>query len=844
MVKFNAFCSALLFAVTSQAQITIGLAEMPAANDQLVQVKAVTNPFINYAATGAGFTWNFPNLSADGDETTNYRTVASTNFVYAIVYADIFFNSDRANHAEPGTDIAFSQFLPIEDPYTFRYRSNSQYKTVGFGAAVSGIPIPIVFDQHDVIYELPLAFGNTSFSASSYSVDIPSVGSYRFEQDRSNEVDGWGVITTPGGVFDVLRVRTTLDIRDSLLGVAVNRPVVREYKWLAQGLRVPVMQVNTTSIFGAEVVTAIYYYDVPRSVEVAAPLATTLCPGAQVPVNFTTTGAFNAGGFFVPANQFTAQLSDANGSFSVPVDIGSVTGTESGTIQATIPSDTPLGTGYRIRVISSSPDFVGASNTFNISIGGTTEASISAQGATGLCTGGSVVLTAVGGPSYQWRLNGEDITDATDAMLTATEAGTYTVLVENACGSATSNAIEVELNPVPTHSLDDLLFVVCEGASVSFTAHDESGQADLTYQWLLNDAPIVGANDSTVEATLSGLYTVVVSNMVTGCAFTSEAVEVLQEQLPVAVVVADGATGFCEGDSVTLSAGAGAGSSFQWYMNGTPLPEATEATWVVSTAGDFTLVTTSASGCASAPSEVVVISVETVSAANVLATEPTTFCAGGGTMLVAEPMEDVDYQWLESGGPIDGASGTQLIITSSGSYSLMVTTPGGCSATSAAIEVVAHPLPDVPVITLGDDALQATGTGTFQWRLNGEAIVGATASTWVPQENGPYTVEVTDENGCTAISEPYVMITTGIAHRGPSTLRIMPNPSQGSFMIELAGAEGQAYEIMDATGKQVHTGGLIGSRTAIDMHDMPVGVYFLRVLDGINRPVLRIAITR
>nr|MBP6313725.1 hypothetical protein [Flavobacteriales bacterium] len=267
----------VLLTAGTQAQITITQAEMPHAGDQLARVQAVTNPFLNYGATGASYTWNFENLSANGNDATNYQSVASTNFVYAIVYADIFFNDNRANHAKPGTDIPLSNLLPIENPYTFRYRSSSSYRTVGFGLELSGIPLPITFDEQDVIYQLPLQFGNTSSSHSSYHIDVPNVGYYGFEQDRTNVVDGWGAITTPGGVFDVLRVKTTLNMSDSIGGLSIDRPVVREYKWLAQGLRVPVLQINTTSFFGTEVVTAVYYYDVPRSIHVVEPLANTLC---------------------------------------------------------------------------------------------------------------------------------------------------------------------------------------------------------------------------------------------------------------------------------------------------------------------------------------------------------------------------------------------------------------------------------------------------------------------------------------------------------------------------------------------------------------------------------------
>lgn len=88
----------------------------------------------------------------------------------------------------------------------------------------------------------------------------------------------------------------------------------------------------------------------------------TVCSGAAVSVPFTPSGTFNAG------NIFTAQLSDAGGNFSTPVDIGSLNGTTSGMIEALIPGGTTTGTGYRIRVVSSDPVVVGDDNGSNIEI--------------------------------------------------------------------------------------------------------------------------------------------------------------------------------------------------------------------------------------------------------------------------------------------------------------------------------------------------------------------------------------------------------------------------------------------------------------------------------------------
>lgn len=88
----------------------------------------------------------------------------------------------------------------------------------------------------------------------------------------------------------------------------------------------------------------------------------TLCDGTGFSVDYAATGAYT------PGNVFTAQLSDALGSFAAPVNIGSLASTTSGSIACTIPNGTAVGAGYRIRVVSSTPPTTGSDNGANITI--------------------------------------------------------------------------------------------------------------------------------------------------------------------------------------------------------------------------------------------------------------------------------------------------------------------------------------------------------------------------------------------------------------------------------------------------------------------------------------------
>ena len=89
---------------------------------------------------------------------------------------------------------------------------------------------------------------------------------------------------------------------------------------------------------------------------------TSFCSGSSVTVTFTASGTYVSG------NVFTAQLSDASGSFASPVSIGTLTAIASGTFSGLIPNNASTGIGYRIRVIASNPSTIGTDNGGNITV--------------------------------------------------------------------------------------------------------------------------------------------------------------------------------------------------------------------------------------------------------------------------------------------------------------------------------------------------------------------------------------------------------------------------------------------------------------------------------------------
>lgn len=110
------------------------------------------------------------------------------------------------------------------------------------------------------------------------------------------------------------------------------------------------------------------------------PFALTDCTvTASGTVDFISSGTFNSG------NVYTAQLSDASGSFASPVTLGTLTSTaNTGTISITIPATTASGTGYLIRVVSNNPSTIGSnSSAFTITLTCTNSSTCSVGGAIG-----------------------------------------------------------------------------------------------------------------------------------------------------------------------------------------------------------------------------------------------------------------------------------------------------------------------------------------------------------------------------------------------------------------------------------------------------------------------------
>ncbi|MFA7335057.1 MAG: hypothetical protein WC130_12310, partial [Kiritimatiellia bacterium] len=132
----------------------------------------------------------------------------------------------------------------------------------------------------------------------------------------------------------------------------------------------------------------------------------------------------------------------------------------------------------------------------------------------------SVTANGTAPLSYQWRKNGTNIAGATAASYTTplpvTISGeTYSVVVTNASGSATSDSATLSI--APAFNLQPASIMVTASSTAAF-AVSAYGAGTLSYQWYKGGAAIAGATSAyyTTPATALGdngaVYTVVVTN--------------------------------------------------------------------------------------------------------------------------------------------------------------------------------------------------------------------------------------------------------------------------------------------------------------------------------------------
>ena len=255
----------LAFPLLSNAQITIGTNDLTQSGQQFIVSQGAAFSGMDATLTGPNYNWDYSQLTYTSQTTDTIFDESATGSLLSVYFFDNFINPNRSNQASHGNSFNLGT-VNVSDVWNFYYNSTTSFTQTGFGAIVNGAPLPVAYNPHDIIFTLPLNYGDNFSGNSGYALDLTSTLGlyYSISKSRTTDVDGWGSVTTPLGTYQVLRTKATVVEVDSVyidsLGFGLSLPPITttEYKWLAGGEGIPVLQINTT---GTGIVTSILYKD-------------------------------------------------------------------------------------------------------------------------------------------------------------------------------------------------------------------------------------------------------------------------------------------------------------------------------------------------------------------------------------------------------------------------------------------------------------------------------------------------------------------------------------------------------------------------------------------------------
>lgn len=450
-----------------------------------------------------------------------------------------------------------------------------------------------------------------------------------------------------------------------------------------------------------------------------------------------------------------------------------------------------------------------------------------ASGGTYSCSQPAVMLqvtTNAASPTFAW--SGPNGYTSTLQNPVVNAAGNYLVVVTDSITGCTNTATATVIDnaqPPGATAMGDTL--TCVVNSVELSGNTPAPNA--TFAWTGPGGFTSSLQNPT--ATTAGNYLLTVTGA-NGCTSTATAVVTLNNTPPGASVAASGNLN-CNNASINLVASSGPPASILTHSwtnpDGSTVSTGSNPVLNVNLPGAYSvLITNTINGCTSTANITVIqnpvvsaVTSATLASCNGSNDGSVTVTPGGGNGTYT-------YSWN-----VNGATTATVNNLGAGTYIVTVTDGENCTATATAtvnqpepISVNASATPQTANGAADGTATAAPGGGTpgytYMWTGGGTT---ATITGLLP---GPYTVTVTDNNGCTAVALVNV-----------NAYNCTASATAQSENVSCAGANDGTATIVVNNGVAPYTYSWSNGATTSSIEDLAPGPYTGTATDAANCPV-------
>jgi hypothetical protein len=448
-------------------------------------------------------------------------------------------------------------------------------------------------------------------------------------------------------------------------------------------------------------------------------------------------------------------------------------------------------------------------------------------------------LTATGS-SLKWYSTATGGTGSSTAPTPITTTPGSTIYYVSQTSTAGCEGVRAALTVVVNLSSTKPTVVSPVGYCLGATAVPLSATG-ISLRWYTSATGGTGSTTAPTPSTAtvgSTTYYVTQTSLI-DCESPRESIVVIVSNKPTVSIIPSGASRlvYCKDDSVTLKASSSVTlSNYQWYRNGTLLYGDTTDTYHAYSNGYYKVVVKNASGCQN--DTTVYVYADTL-ALPTLSPIKLNFCPNVSIILFCKPASyDYTYEWYKDSVLIGGASKDQLVINKAGDYYVRVTDSLGCVTITNTSSAFTYPPILRPTIIRADPVLRLNRTYlTYQWYRNNKSIAGANAINYTMPFTGKYYCQVTDDNGCSEVSDTVdteTINSIGSTELNQHNIKIYPNPTKNKVFIEAPMVVNVL--ITDITGRLIWKQEQVKE---VDLEPFADGMYLFTITDDEGNLLLK-----